>query len=592
MQRTTATLTGGQASEKRAGRRRSGMFGRREPVELLLDLTSIRRRLGDKWDKVAPAVRRFASHVIERHVGDRATYELNGNAFTIHFTGVPQGEAASMLHAIRSDLEELLFGSGDVEEERPRATRRSSHRPRRRLRFPRWLARLGDLVPFRFGANGRRVSSARHRASTLDAESVAEHLAGFASVGETEPPAGGDGRPDGAPSAARFRGTAVSRGYTRRLAPDTPSTRGASESPPPAPASIAEPAALEPSSVAPEPGGPADSAWWSTDATPERTAAGRGGGAAHTATGRPSATPSVADGAGERAGEPTAPGSSRTAGRVRRTETDALERALFLAIQEAERQKQMAQQARLFPPMGTRILYRPMWLVERGVVPIYSCTPACALGPFEFATGEALIGKNIGARKIAMLDEMLMDHIANDLRPRLSTQLRTIVCIPVHYETITGDRAEPWMETLRSIPDRIRLNVMVEIIGISQGVGQLATYSLVRKLKSHVRDVIGRLELGDANFRIWRETDLGCVGVDLETDNRPELDVITDLNNFVAPAKQHGMRTFARGIRSLSLAAAAVASGLDYLDGPAIAEGDLVLKPQPTPFGVFDIYRT
>jgi hypothetical protein len=67
--------------------------------------------------------------------------------------------------------------------------------------------------------------------------------------------------------------------------------------------------------------------------------------------------------------------------------------------------------------------------------------------------------------------------------------------------------------------------------------------------------------------------------------------VIGDLNNLVNPAKQHGLRTYARGLRSLSLAAAAVASGVDYLDGPAIEEGDLVLPTDSRPFSIFDIYK-
>ena len=283
--------------------------------------------------------------------------------------------------------------------------------------------------------------------------------------------------------------------------------------------------------------------------------------------------------------------SSRGRGRVRRASTDALERALYAAILDAQHRNDIAQRTRLFPPMGTRFLYRPLWMVERGILPIYTCTPACALGPFEFVTGEALIPKGTAPRKIAMLDELLVEHVAKELRPREAAQLQSIVCIPVHYQTLVGDRAAAWVTVLDRISPEALKHLVIEVIGVSQGVGQLTTYSLVRKLKARVRSVFGRLDLTDANFRVWRETDLSVVGIDVEADDRAEIDIICDINHFIAPAKQHGLRTYVRGLRSYSMAVAAIASGVDYIDGPAVADGDFVLPVMPNPFGVFDVYR-
>lgn len=569
--------TGTASSEEHAsgaGREKPrwlGFFAVRRTVELPLDLAPIRRELGPKWDKVAPSVRRFASHVIERHIGKDADFDLSGDVFVIRFVGVRRSDAIATRRDIEADLRELLFGSGDVADPIAGGARRRDRTSRpvaRRRRFAHWLAQLGRaLSPHRLRA-AFRARNDRHRRHP-------EH-----EMSQAMPAAPAPARAAGAghgpmPSAVR---------------PGTSPTHAPPGAPEPLPAAI-------PANGA-EPARGSGSDWWRTNATPAPAQTGSaseggmatamaagGGGRAAAQGGR-----ATHDSSPEQAKDPTR-GSSRVSGRVRRTNTDALERALFAAIQEAERRKELAQMARIFPPIGTRFLYRPMWLIERGVLPIYTCTAACALGPFEFVTGDALIAPNTGSRKIAMLDEMLMEHVANDLRTRKSAQLHSFVCIPVHFETLTGDRGHIWMEMLRSIPDRIRLNVMIEIVDIAQGVGQLSTLSLVRKLKGHVRDVVGRLELNDVNFRIWRETDLLCVGVDVETDNRPEADVISDLNNFAAPAKQHGLRTYARGLRTLSLAAAAVASGVDYLDGPAIDEGDFVLTTQPRPFGIFDIYR-
>lgn len=275
---------------------------------------------------------------------------------------------------------------------------------------------------------------------------------------------------------------------------------------------------------------------------------------------------------------------------MRRPATDMLERALYAAITEADYRNDLAQRTRLFPPMGTRFLYRPMWYVDRGVLPIFTCTPACALGAFEFVTGEALHTKNIGARKIAMLDMMLLNHVANELRPRQPSQLRAIVCVPVHYDTLIGDHAPAWTRLLDSIPDTIRKTMTIEIVNLSLGVGQLATLSLVRKLKARVRAVVGRLDFGDVNFRAWRQADLSVVGIDVETDSRSETELIAEMNYLAAAAKQHGLRTFVRGLRSLSLAASAIASGVTFVDGPAIAEGDFVLPETQKRFGIFDLY--
>jgi hypothetical protein len=565
--------------------RRKAVANRRRTVELLLDLAPIRRDLEAKWDKIAPSVRRFATHVIERHLAASGTFSLSGDVFTIRFDGIGAGEAARRLQEIEKTLAELLFGSGAIDL--PGIGRRSRWASRaqreRDGRFGRLIGTLRRILkPFGIGHSDNRRSI--HALTRGTAAMPERELAPATPTEETMSTSPGSSPVD---PAAPVSGPA--------LPPHALAAGFHGFQPSPTTAGLRRVATASGWPAATSAAGPADPAWWSTNEPPAPKApaavAPGGGVAAHRY--RP--------GAGTFDGElvfvdppPDEPAiaSSRARGRVRRSATEALERALYQAILEAERRNDLAQRARLFPPLGTRFLYRPLWLVERGVAPIYTCTPACALGPFEFVTGDALLTKGSGARKIAMLDEMLIDHVANELRPRLPEQLRALTCVPVHYETLTGDRAAAWNATLESIPGAVRKSMIVEIVNLSQGVGQLATFALVRRLKARVRSVVGRLDNGDVNFRVWRQTDLAVVGIDVETDTRSEVEIIGDINNFAASTKQHGMRSYVRGVRSLSLAAAAIASGVNYVDGPAVAEGDFLLPQQPRSFGIFDIYES
>jgi hypothetical protein len=545
------------------------MLARGRLIELNLDLGPIRRELGDKWERAAPSVRRFASLVIDRHLGDAGSFTLSGDVFIIRFAGIRASTASRRRMEMERDLHEMLFGSGETEElefhgHRPRPARRQRSR-RRSLR--RWLTSLRRVIPsfrLRLFRNDAAASDASpedagqdgtpvHRVAVPPFEDTSSVDPAGAAQGTTVGESAAPGEPPVEPSKA----------------PSSPQSRGIDR--------------------------------WRTNATPAAQSAG--GRGENDPSSRPlhlgggdqdvelefvdSALPGAGDAENR---ERLTTASSRAKGRVRRNSTDVLERALYAAIEEARRQSERMR-VRFFPPLGTRCLYRPMWLVERGMLPIYTCLPACALGPFEFVTGEALVPKGAGAKKTAALDEMVLDTVVHDLAPRPAAQMRSFVCLPVHFETLAGDRASAYFAALDRIPAPIRKRVIVEIVDISQGVGQLATYSLVRKLKGHVRSVIGRVDLTDMNFRVWRETDLSFIGIDIECENRSETELIADLNNFVVPAKQYGMQAYVRGVRTLSLAAVTVASGFDYVDGPAIGEGDFTLRTDPQPFGIYDVYN-
>lgn len=578
------------------------LLRRRRAVEVMLDLAPIRRRLSDKWEKVAPSVRRFATHVIERHLDGDPSYTLTGDVFVIRFARMRRDEAESRRREIEKELLELLFGSGESAESavlhhQPRHVRGRRHGHGRFMQFFAQLRRVFDPSRLRF----KRLNAVHRAPLPVAATAAAPHdidRAVLPAAATTGPPVRNLTGAAQSPSMSAEQPGGVAATEISSAMPDVSAVPTATM---PHDAAAVAAAAREATTAKPQPGpDPAKTAealWWQNNEAeqhdqqahvPHGATVGR-----HSAS-RPGGTEPFDDGTGQPDSAETpdaAAGSSRARGRVRHASTDALERALYAAILEARYQTDLAQRARLFPPMGTRFLYRPLWNIGRGTLPIYTCTPACALGPFEFITGEALLSKNAGPRKIAMLDEMVLSCVSDELRSQQASQLRSVICIPVHYETLVGERVAVWISLLETIPRTIRDKVIVEIVNLTQGVGQLATYSLVRKLKSHVRYVFGRLDFGDVNFRAWRETDVAVVGIDVEVDDRPEIDVINEINHFASLAKQHGLHTYVRGLRSLSLAVAAIAAGVEYMDGPAVAEGDFVLPVVPKPFGIFDIYR-
>lgn len=558
-------------------------FGSRQrrDIELRLDLGWVRREIGDaKWESVAPSVFRFAEQTIEKTLRKRATCQQAGDGYTVRFHDLSRPQAVRRMEEIEQRLAVLLFGSGTDGDEagafRGRRGRQKRGRRRRRA-FRGWVERIKRL----FVADGARpVSPMEHEAQPAAPNESPES--------------------DGAPERPTPEALATTIG---RIHEGTGS------------------ATNDDSAAAERPLGP-DGAGRSGP-TPVRNAPSAGAGRpakgdGHAAAGRPAAAdmPVEPHDAHDRNGSHFAhgatgtpedywgarsesdfdfsnahPRSSRSADRIRRDETKALELNLAAAARKAEEEAGAIRAGETFPPNGLRVIYRPMWFVKNDVLSTFTCLPAAASGPFEFLTGDALLPPNHEHRHIVLLDLLLLKEVIAQIARHDGGNLRTLLFLTVHYETLTTPEGADYRKLVAELPQAIRSKIVLEIVNISRGVGQVETQSLILKMRNLVRAVVGRLELSDTNFPLWRKTDLSFVGPDLEGDNRPEDIIIKELERFAGGAYQENITTYIRGVKTRSMLTAAVMNGFVYIEGPVIAEGELAVPAEARAFRLIDVYE-
>ena len=538
-----------------------------------IDLGPIRDDLADKWEKVAPAVHRFAGHIIEQRIGATGSFDQDGDVFSIRLPGASPVTAAQIRREIKNDLYELLFGSDALDDD-PAASRRKSRdagfsRPRKRF-WNRWLKRLRRTFQFEMAGGDGRPQALPPRGEGDADRAAADDEDSWPRVRSSRADGAAESHPDDVGREARGlpdNGSSAEPGAIERNVhagpPHAPGRRRAS-------GAVRRGA---PSGASTQAAGAVSS---SGDGRlrEEETAAGASGEGIR---------PSAAHEAGR---------SSRAFNRVRRASTAALEQALANAAREAERLGDIRRPGLGFPPRGMKLLYRPMWYVPSAMLTTFTCLPACAMGPFEFVTGDAVLPKHRNISQVSMLDHLVVRDALSQLSALNALQMETLVCLPVHYDTLMGPNGADYFAVLSEIPVAIRNKIVFEIVDIDRGLGQLQTHTLIRRLRRRGRAVLGRLDLSDGHFALWRKSGLSYIGIDLENDDRPEDAILDKMHQFVVAAKRHDLKTYVRGLRSLSLAIAAIMSGYDYVDGPAINEGDLTLRTRPRKFALIDIYES
>jgi glycerophosphoryl diester phosphodiesterase len=109
-------------------------------------------------------------------------------------------------------------------------------------------------------------------------------------------------------------------------------------------------------------------------------------------------------------------------------------------------------------------------------------------------------------------------------------------------------------------------SIMFEVVGLPADLRMVDLAEVARALSRFGKAVNVQVSL-DADFEGFEALGLQAVGVDLEQHPDSEARLMTALDAFVARAKVQGLQTFAYGIRSLSLASAAVGAGVDFIAG-------------------------
>ena len=541
----------------------------------VLKLAAIREKIGDRWDEYGPSVHKIAARIIAQEMDGRGTFMQFDDAYVLKFDNLSRREGRRECRTIAEKLMHLIFFGKSLEEwshlglsgekERPSDGTRS-----KRWHWPGFRSLIGRILrPLRF-----KDPKGEHIPAFVDSEPTADH-------GSSERATGAAGGPL---SSERWTSDRSHRDGTIRQ--DDAESK--------APGGLAG-AAPHPSQASSAPV-PANAA-----------SAGRGVNATRDASASdPVATPSrrspaAQPGLRKRAEPKVAALEERRHGtfglspadRARLSrEARLIENAMVAATVHQQHYAVENWSAAVFPPPDLDFVYRPMWNLSSNLLTTYCCVPVCNRTE-SLVTGDAVLPRRNRQQNALTLDVLTLEHVIADANALMERDTRPILMAPVHLSTLVKQsRRIEFLDSMASIQEGVHHRLLFEIIGIEEAVGQTRAGEEMGYLLPYCRGVLGRVPFQDRNFAFWKQIGLVSVGSDLSEDERPEPAIIDDLQAFASMANHNKVASYIRGLKSVSLASAAVAAGFAYIESSAIKAGDADRALDIVPFDLSDLYTS
>ncbi|CCQ72427.1 hypothetical protein [Magnetospira sp. QH-2] len=217
-------------------------------------------------------------------------------------------------------------------------------------------------------------------------------------------------------------------------------------------------------------------------------------------------------------------------------------------------------------------MFRPMWYVKRKVITTYLCVPAITSENSSFRCGYNVLPKPSDPKQIAFLDNATAKRLSQEFKSLAQKNMAPLLTMPVHYETLFQPQARiAFIKTCREHLDKNRKHVVLEIVGLPEGIPFSHLQEITQAVRPLCRAVMGRVRRGVVKLPFHREAGLHGVGIDLSVGGHSEDTIIQEFDAFVSVAAENDLHTYVHGIGSLAQSTAAVCAGFDYVDGYAIA---------------------
>lgn len=225
-----------------------------------------------------------------------------------------------------------------------------------------------------------------------------------------------------------------------------------------------------------------------------------------------------------------------------------------------------------------KFVYRPMWLVKKGVMAAHVCIPARISSEGTVLVGSAAVLASPGSHANAEHDCSCLIEAANELNLLMSQGRKPVLIVPVHYVTLTEPKhRSEYRKITKSMPKDFHDRLLFEVIGIPQGAPRNRLEESILLLKSSNDNSLIRVRLDNKDFTKFSGLGFYAVGFDISNLDEPEAKLVDGINRFAERAEQQGLKIYARGLKTKSLISAAVCAGYDYIDG------DPVTSPVETP---------
>jgi hypothetical protein len=207
----------------------------------------------------------------------------------------------------------------------------------------------------------------------------------------------------------------------------------------------------------------------------------------------------------------------------------------------------------------------------------------------RIVSGEAAI-EGLGDRHVRMdYDLRLLKRVVDEFVRVEAQDRRLLFTIPVHIDTVTSTafRSE-YVKLWRTLPLSLQRLAIFDLVGGSEGFPQSRLVEILPTLKPVARGVTLRLPLSAAHS-VLRFAGVGLHAISTEAPAGREDAMAQDLEKFEIAAEKAHLLSYLHGIRTDTLARAAVGAGFAFIDGPAIGSAEANPK-DALRFSMDDLY--
>ncbi len=225
---------------------------------------------------------------------------------------------------------------------------------------------------------------------------------------------------------------------------------------------------------------------------------------------------------------------------------------------------------------GTQARFQPVWHVQNNVITGYRCI---------------LGGLSDDPMADARHDAAVFAHAVAGLRTLLQRGLRALVIAPIHLASVSHPRFAAALQQQDGslTPEASRL-IVFELLDVATEASRYRLRDAAERLRGRCRAVLARTGPELPNLESLKDLNLHAVGLDIGRYLGEEEQLIPVLDQYAAAAQAQGLHSYIHGLRTTSLAVAAIGAGFTYIDGPVVAD-EVPSPAHVQSFGVQHLYR-
>lgn len=220
-------------------------------------------------------------------------------------------------------------------------------------------------------------------------------------------------------------------------------------------------------------------------------------------------------------------------------------------------------------------LYRPVWDVERRVISTYMYTPVRQFPDGSAAEGPSALESITSPERLVAINTAALNEAVATLDELFRNKFRLLLSIPVCFETLAVRRSrQDYLAVCGTIPDYLKRFILFEFLRFNPDVPNGRITDLVTDLRPFCQGCILRVGLRQPRFAALVGTGLSGVSAVVPADRNAEARTMEDLNAFAVAAERAGLRSYALGIASTSLALAARGAGFSFIASDLVGPAD------------------